>query len=70
VHIPDPGIYPLVINSIVDGAFLYRTLVDGGNNFNIIFTETLKKMDFDFSKMTTCDEPFYMGSCLARLHIP
>jgi hypothetical protein len=26
---------------------------------NIIFTETLKKMKFDFSKMTACDEPFY-----------
>jgi hypothetical protein len=26
---------------------------------NIIFTETLKKMDFDSNKMTACDEPFY-----------
>jgi hypothetical protein len=26
---------------------------------NIIFTETLRKMEFDFNKMTACDEPFY-----------
>jgi hypothetical protein len=26
---------------------------------NIIFIETLRKMDFDFNKMTACDEPFY-----------
>jgi hypothetical protein len=26
---------------------------------NIIFTETLHKMEFDFNKMTACDEPFY-----------
>jgi hypothetical protein len=26
---------------------------------NNIFTETLRKMDFDFNKMTSCDEPFY-----------
>jgi hypothetical protein len=26
---------------------------------NIIFTETLHKMEFDFKKMTACDEPFY-----------
>jgi hypothetical protein len=26
---------------------------------NIIFTKTLRKMEFDFSKMTACDEPFY-----------
>jgi hypothetical protein len=59
VHIPDPGTYPLVVNPIVDGAFLPKTLVDRGSSLNIIFTETLKKMEFDFSKMTTCDKPFY-----------
>jgi hypothetical protein len=26
---------------------------------NIIFTETLHKMEFDFNKMIACDEPFY-----------
>jgi hypothetical protein len=59
VHIPDTGTYPLVVNPIVDGAFLSKTLIDGGNSLNIIFIETLRKMDFDFNKMTTCDEPFY-----------
>jgi hypothetical protein len=59
VHIPDPGTYPLVVNPIVDGAFLPKTLTNGGSSLNIIFIETLRKMDFDFNKMTTCDEPFY-----------
>jgi hypothetical protein len=59
VYILDPGTYPLVINPIVDGAFLPKTLVDGGISLNIIFTETLRKIDFDFNKMTACDEPFY-----------
>jgi hypothetical protein len=49
----------LVINPIVDGVFLPKTLIDGGNNLNIIFTETLRKTDFNFNKMTACDEPFY-----------
>jgi hypothetical protein len=35
------------------------TIIDGSNNLNIIFTETLRKMDFDFNKMTAYDEPFY-----------
>jgi hypothetical protein len=30
VHIPDPGTYPLVVNPIVDGTFLPKTLIDGG----------------------------------------
>jgi hypothetical protein len=38
---------------------LPTTLIDGGSSLNIIFTETLRKMEFDFSKMTACDEPFY-----------
>jgi hypothetical protein len=41
VHIPDPGTYQLVVNPIVDGAFLPKTLIDGGNSLTIIFTETL-----------------------------
>jgi hypothetical protein len=59
VHIPYLGTYPLFINPIVDRAFLPKTLINGGSSLNIIFTETLCKMDFDFNKMTTYDEPFY-----------
>jgi hypothetical protein len=43
----------------MDGVFLPKTLIDGGNSLSIIFIETLRKMDFDFNKMTACDEPFY-----------
>jgi hypothetical protein len=50
----------LVVNSIVNGAFLPKTLVDGGSSLNIIFTETLRKLEFDFNKMIACDEPFYV----------
>jgi hypothetical protein len=59
VRIPDHDTYPLVVNPIVDSVFLPKTLIDGGSNLNIIFTETIRKMDFDFNKMTACDEPFY-----------
>jgi hypothetical protein len=38
---------------------LPKTLIDGGSTLNIIFTETLRKMEFDFTKMTACDEPLY-----------
>jgi hypothetical protein len=48
-----------VVNPIVNGAWLPKTLIDGGSSLNIIFTETLRKMEFDFTKMTACDEPFY-----------
>jgi hypothetical protein len=38
VHIPYPGTYPLVVNPIVDGAFLPKNLIDEGSSLNIIFT--------------------------------
>jgi hypothetical protein len=55
---PGPS-YPLVVNPIVDGAFLPKTLIDGGSSLNIIFIEMLRKMNFNFNKMTAYDEPFY-----------
>jgi hypothetical protein len=38
---------------------LPKTLIDGSSSLNIIFTETLRKMEFVLSKMTAYDEPFY-----------
>jgi hypothetical protein len=59
VHIPDPDSYPLVVESIVEGTLLAQTLIDGGSGLNVIFVDTLKKMDFDFKRITECDEPFF-----------
>jgi hypothetical protein len=39
-------------------AFLPKTLIDRGSSLNIIFKETLRKMEFNFNKMTACDAPF------------
>jgi hypothetical protein len=33
--------------------------IDGGSRINVIFVDTLKKMDFDFKRLTECDEPFF-----------
>jgi hypothetical protein len=55
----DLGSYPLVVEPIVEGALLAQTLIDGGSGLNIIFVDTLKKMDFDFKRLSECDEPFF-----------
>jgi hypothetical protein len=59
VHIPDPGSYSLVVEPIVEGALLPQTLIDRGSGLNVIFVDTLKKMDFDIKRLTECDEPFF-----------
>jgi hypothetical protein len=60
VHIPDPRSYPLIVEPTVEGALLSQTMIDGGSGLNIIFLETSTKMDFDFKRMTMCDEPFFV----------
>jgi hypothetical protein len=49
----------LVIEPIVEGALLAQSLIDGGTGLNVIFLDTQKKMDFDFKRLTKCDEPFF-----------
>jgi hypothetical protein len=38
---------------------LAQTLINGGSVFNVIFADTLQKMDFDIKRLTECDEPFF-----------
>jgi hypothetical protein len=59
VRILDLGSYPLVVEPIVEGALLPQTLIDGGSGLNVIFVDTLKKIDFDFKRLTECNEPFF-----------
>jgi hypothetical protein len=59
VHILDLGSYSLVVQPMVEGALLPQTLINGGSGPNVIFVDTLKKMDFDFKRLTECDEPFF-----------
>jgi hypothetical protein len=38
---------------------LPQTLIDGGSGLNVIFVDILKKMDFDYKRLTECDEPLF-----------
>jgi hypothetical protein len=59
VHVPDLGSYPLVVEPNIEGALLGQTLIDSRSGLNVIFVDTLKKMDFNFKRLTECDEPFF-----------
>jgi hypothetical protein len=59
----------MVIEPIVKGALLVQTLIDGGSGLNIIFFNTLNKMDFNFKRLTECDEPFF-GIVLGKAAYP
>src|SRR5579859_7454941 len=56
----NPGRYPLVLDPVVVNARLTRVLIDGGSALNIIFSSTVKKMDYDFSPLLQpTNTPFY-----------
>jgi hypothetical protein len=59
VHIPDPGSYLLVVETYIEGSLLAQTLIDAWSGLNVIFVDTLKNMDFDFKRLTECDEPLF-----------
>jgi hypothetical protein len=58
-HIPHPGRYLLVVSPIVGTTHLSRVLMDGGNNLNILYTETLDKMKIPRSSLLPSKAPFY-----------
>ena len=56
-RVPHPGKYALVIDPIVDNFRLTKVLMDGGSSLNILYEDTLKRMNLaqsqlDYSKVT------------------
>jgi hypothetical protein len=47
--VPSPGRYPLVVDPIIDNAWLTKVLMDGGSSLNIIYAETLGLLGIDLS---------------------
>jgi hypothetical protein len=40
-YIPNPRVYPLVVDPVIANTRLTKVLMDGGNNLNIIYAQTL-----------------------------
>ena len=54
---PHPGKYALVVDPIVDNLRLTKVIMDGGSSLNILYEDTLKRMNLahnqlDYSKVT------------------
>ena len=47
----------LVLSPIVDGFRLTKVLMDGGNGLNLIYEETLQKMEIDWSRIERTAQP-------------
>jgi hypothetical protein len=40
-YVPNPGVYPLVVDPIIANTRLTKVLMDGGSSLNIIYAQTL-----------------------------
>jgi hypothetical protein len=40
-YVPNPGVYPLIVDPIIANTRLTKVLMDGGSSLNIIYSQTL-----------------------------
>jgi hypothetical protein len=57
--VPSPGKYPLVVDPIIGNVRLTKVIMDGGNNLNIIYAETLGFLEIDLSTIRASAAPFH-----------
>jgi hypothetical protein len=58
-YVPSPGKYPLVIDPIIGNVSLTKVFMDGGNNLNIIYADTLRLLEIDLSTIRAGAMPFH-----------
>jgi hypothetical protein len=58
-YVPNPGKYPLVVDPIIGNTRLSKVFMDGGNNLNIIYAETLGLLGMDKSHIRAGAAPFH-----------
>jgi hypothetical protein len=51
IYVSNPGKYPLVVDPVIGNIRLSKDLMDGGNNPNIIYAETLELMGISWSQV-------------------
>jgi hypothetical protein len=74
-RIPSPGKYPLVVDPIIGNVSLTKVLMDGRNNLNIIYAETLGLLQIDLSTIRAGAAAFHgiprepKGAPFKRAHL-
>jgi hypothetical protein len=56
-YVPNPRVYPLVVDPVIANTLLTKVLMDGGNSLNIIYAQTLDLLGIT----RTCLQPSVRG---------
>ena len=58
-YIPNPGLYPLVVDPIIGNTRFSKVLMDGGSSLNILYAHTLELMGIGLDKLRPSASPFH-----------
>jgi hypothetical protein len=50
-YVPNPGVYPLVVDPIIANTRLTKVLMDGGSSLNIIYAQTLDLLGIERTRL-------------------
>jgi hypothetical protein len=58
-RIPNPGQYPLVVDTVIGNARFSKVLMDGGSIFNILYAHTLRLLGIGLDQLWPSTTPFH-----------
>jgi hypothetical protein len=58
-RIPNPGQFPLVIDSVIGNARFSKVLMDGGSSLNILYVHTLRLLGIGLDQLRPSTMPFH-----------
>jgi hypothetical protein len=50
-YVPNPGVYPLVVDPVIANTRLTKVLMDGGSSLNIIYSQTLNLLGVERARL-------------------
>jgi hypothetical protein len=58
-RIPNPGLYPLVVDPVIGNTRFSKVLMDDGNSLNILYSHTLRLMRIGLDQLRPSMKPFH-----------
>jgi hypothetical protein len=58
-RIPNPGQYPLVVDSVIGNTRFSKVLMDGGSSLNILYAHTLRLLGIGLDQLRPSTTPFH-----------
>ena len=58
-HVPRPGQSAMILPAVIAGFEVSRIFIDGGSSLNLMYADTLRKMNISLANLTPTDTRFH-----------